>query len=47
MDEFIENFNAFRDWLYEQDDRADVGIAEETIREVKDKFEELHLNDVF
>lgn len=40
MNEFIENFNTFKNWLYTQ--TCDASIAK-----VRNKFEELNLNTAF
>lgn len=45
MEEFIENFNEFRKWLYDKVENSEEN--NDTFREVIEKFEELGLQDVF
>lgn len=47
MEEFIDNFNEFRDWLYEAQSNCLTQEHRETIDMVIRKFEMLNLNDVF
>ena len=43
MEEFIEKFNEFRDWLYDQEINS-PGIS---IVQIVKKFEELELDEAF
>ena len=45
MEEFIENFNEFRRWLYDKVENSEED--NNTFREVIEKFEELGLQDAF
>ena len=45
MEEFIENFNEFRDWL--NDFPAKTAEDNALLTKIRDKFEELGLNNVF
>lgn len=40
MDEFTKNFQEFRDWLFSEE-------CDGRLHAIRDKFEELGLNDVF
>lgn len=40
MEEFIKNFQKFRDWLYSNE-------VDGRLHAIRDKFEELKLNDAF
>lgn len=45
MEEFIENFNEFRTWLYDKVENSEE--HNDAFREVIEKFEELGLQDAF
>ena len=45
MEEFIENFNEFREWLYDKVENSEEN--NDTFREVIEKFEELGLQNTF
>ena len=45
MEEFIENFNEFRRWLYDKVENSEED--NNTFREVIEKFEELGLKNAF
>lgn len=50
MDEFIKNLNEFKEWLYEQENKAyEYGNieAEDAYNRVVNKFEELKLDTAF
>lgn len=47
MDEFVENFNDFRDWLYEYQERCETDEEREIVDTIIDKFEELELDTCF
>ena len=43
MEEFIEKFNEFRDWLYDQE----INSPGTSIVQIVKKFEELELDEAF
>ena len=45
MEEFIENFNEFRRWLYDKVENSEEN--NDIFREVIEKFEELGLKNAF
>ena len=45
MEEFIENFNKFRTWLYDKVENSEEN--NDTFREVIEKFEVLGFQNVF
>ena len=45
MEEFIENFNEFREWLYDKVENSEEN--NDTFREVIEKFEDLGLQNAF
>lgn len=45
MEEFIENFNEFRRWLYDKVENSEEN--NDTFREVIEKFEVLGLQNIF
>ena len=45
MEEFIENFNEFRRWIYDKVENSEEN--NDTFREVIEKFEVLGLQNVF
>lgn len=47
MEEFIENFNEFREWLYQAQTDCLTPQHREAMDMVVRKFEMLNLNDVF
>jgi len=51
MEEFIENFNEFMDWLYSQKKKAEKDEydcdTDAVLKIVIDKFEELGLDNAF
>lgn len=47
MEEFIENFNEFRDWLYQAQTDCSTPEQREALDMVVRKFEMLNLNDAF
>lgn len=48
MEEFIEKFNAFRDWLYDEEKHSEAySEYEKNLKKIITKFEELGLNNVF
>lgn len=47
MEEFIENFNEFRDWFYIAQTNCLTPQHREAMDMVVRKFEMLNLNDVF
>lgn len=48
MEEFVENFNIFRDWLYESEKYSEAySEKEKTLKMVIEKFEELGLDNAF
>lgn len=47
MEEFIDNFNEFRDWLYQAQTNCLTPEHREAMDMVVRKFEELGLNDAF
>lgn len=46
MDEFIENFNKFQEWLEDYWPEEET-TAKEAADEIRDKFKELGLKDAF
>lgn len=48
MEEFVENFNQFRDWLYDAVECAEYNSDDERVlNKVIQKFEEYDLNNAF
>ena len=45
MEEFIENFNEFRRWIYDKVENSEEN--NDTFREVIEKFEDLGLQTAF
>ena len=45
MEKFIENFNEFREWLYNKVENSEEN--NDTFRKVIEKFEELGLQNAF
>lgn len=45
MEEFIENFNEFREWLYDKVENSEEN--NDTFIEVIEKFEDLSLQNAF
>ena len=46
MEEFIENFNEFRRWLYDKVENSEKN-NDTTLKAVFNKFEELGLQNIF
>ena len=48
MEDFVKDFNEFRDWLYESLENAEYNSEDERVlNNVLNKFEELNLHNVF
>ena len=46
MEEFIENFNEFRTWLYDKVENSEEN-NDTTLKDIFNKFEEFGLQNVF